>query len=467
MSAPFSACISTASGMALMLVGHILLAALLAELMLARGLKVPRAGMACIALAFAALFADVATMASGYLALYDKGGAMQGFTAWSLAWPVGVHVTLACAVAVFVLVAAWHLRKWRMAHITPGAVKEALDRLPRGLCFADAEGVPYLVNMQMERLSLALAGKGLADAGAFWDCVRHLEDGSPDAYGPLSGSSQASESDAEAFPAAVSAPGTAAPQGGSAQEAMLLLGGSAWLFARRPMGLDDGSQCWQITADDVTVEYELSRELARRNERLRQMGERLRAFSRDVQEAIREQEIVRAKAMVHDETGRVLLATAHYLEHPDAGDARAVLDQWQAMADLLLRGADAAESEGDDAQAALDEVVRAAADIGVAVRIQGVPPASGPANGLALRALGEAVVNARKHAGATCVTMRVLPGETPGFLHLEFTNDGTPPQGPIRETGGLATLRQQVQHAAGAMHVEHAPAFKLTLEVPR
>ena len=47
---------------------------------------------------------------------------------------------------------------------------------------------------------------------------------------------------------------------------------------------------------------------------------------------------------------------------------------------------------------------------------------------------------------------------------VELTNDGRPPAGPVRETGGLKNLRALVENRGGRMTVESAPVFRLVLD---
>ncbi len=48
---------------------------------------------------------------------------------------------------------------------------------------------------------------------------------------------------------------------------------------------------------------------------------------------------------------------------------------------------------------------------------------------------------------------------------LTLTNDGEPPKEPVRETGGLASLRRRVEAAGGTLSIESAPRFRMTVEL--
>ena len=93
---------------------------------------------------------------------------------------------------------------------------------------------------------------------------------------------------------------------------------------------------------------------------------------------------------------------------------------------------------------------------------QTLPPAGTRA--LAAKILEECAANAYKHAGADRIEMTFR--HEGGEWTISVTNGGTPPEGPVRETGGLATLRRMAGEAGGSMAVETEPVFRLTVTVP-
>ena len=48
-------------------------------------------------------------------------------------------------------------------------------------------------------------------------------------------------------------------------------------------------------------------------------------------------------------------------------------------------------------------------------------------------------------------------------LAAEITNNGTPPSGEIRESGGLKNLRHTVETAGGVMKIKSTPHFVLRI----
>ena len=62
--------------------------------------------------------------------------------------------------------------------------------------------------------------------------------------------------------------------------------------------------------------------------------------------------------------------------------------------------------------------------------------------------------------------MRVTLLPNGAGMTAALSNNGKAPDGPIRETGGLAVLRKAVEAAGGVMTVRSDPAFLLTVFIP-
>ena len=102
--------------------------------------------------------------------------------------------------------------------------------------------------------------------------------------------------------------------------------------------------------------------------------------------------------------------------------------------------------------------------IGVEVMITGRVPLQEPARSLLASAIQECAANAVKHAGGSALSVWIA--KEAGGTRFALENDGAPPAGPIRETGGLASLRALMESKGGRMEVQSAPAFRLTITLP-
>ena len=320
---------------------------------------------------------------------------------------------------LLVALGIWISRKLFLAsrrQISPVSIKESSDHLPCALCFAWENGQPCLKNYIMDELSHLLTGEALLNANAFWETI---------AYEPI----------------------------------VTLSNGQTWSFERTRMALS-GQSVYQITGTNITEKARLKRELERDNLRLEAMNRRLRQYGQEVQELTREKEILRAKTRVHDEIGHVLLQTRQFLSGA-RGDAESICAEWRQNTHLLL-GKYADEKPVDT----FEQLSRAARAIGVTIERNGVFPEDGTENAhLIESAAHECLTNLVRHANGT--RLEIFGEATANGWEIRYLNDGDVPSQPIVEGSGLSSLRAQVEAAGGAMAVEHAPRFRLTLILPQ
>ena len=320
---------------------------------------------------------------------------------------------------LLVALGIWISRKLFLAsrrQISPVSIKESSDHLPCALCFAWENGQPCLKNYIMDELSHLLTGEALLNANAFWETIAH-------------------------------------------EPIVTLSNGQTWSFERTRMALS-GQSVYQITGTNITEEARLQRELEKDNLRLKTMNLRLRQYGQEVQELTREKEILRAKTRVHDEIGHVLLQTRQFLSGA-RGDAESICAEWRQNTHLLL-GKYADEKPLDT----FEQLSLAARAIGVTIERSGAFPEDGTENAhLIESAAHECLTNLVRHANGT--RLEIFGEATANGWEIRYLNDGDAPSQPIVEGSGLSALRAQVEAAGGAMAVEHAPRFRLTLILPQ
>ena len=105
-----------------------------------------------------------------------------------------------------------------------------------------------------------------------------------------------------------------------------------------------------------------------------------------------------------------------------------------------------------------------ARQIGVTVQVTGELPKGGQARVWIAQAIDQCAANAVRHAGGDRLTLKVTQSDA--LVTAEFSNNGSPPKGPIVETGGLAALRRAIESAGGRMLVQSEPAFLLCISLP-
>lgn len=334
------------------------------------------------------------------------------------------------------------IRKVQRETLTPESVRESIDFLPDGVCFSDIDGTLLLTNVKMNLLCVQLFGTGLLNACRFWDDLK-------------SGNGIRSDIIRKEPTLTVKMPD-----------------GTVWDFRRTLLTVEE-SKIFEIIAYDVTAQYLLNRELIRRNERLNSVSKRLRAFGSELERITREKEILAAKVKVHNDAGRSLLALRSYLAHPkEERDRKELIPIWQYVVTVMLHSAGE-----DNKKNKLEEIIADARAVGVNVILSGslthicdetLPDADGKkthTQKILFTALKECVNNTVKHAGGD--TLRFTVRESENIISAEYTNNGTPPCGPIIERGGLKNLRQTVEKAGGRMMSVSSPEFILRIELPK
>ena len=368
-----------------------------------------------------------------FILLYGMLDGMQrGVTVQGL-WQAPLWLML----ALLALLAGWCawmlalLIRWRRRHLSQTSVKEGLDQMPAGLCFYVRDGLTRLVNERMQRLCLSLTGEPLMNGEEFW---RRLEAGDV-----LPGAEVVSNSDARLI---------------RTQDDRV------WRFERSSIQVD-GEDAVQIIASDVTQEQTMNRRLQEENLRLADMNRRLRRYSGQIRRLTREKEALEAKVRIHDDFGQALLAARRLSSMPSGTAQRTeVLRLWRKSLALLEGAADPG-----DASSSLDGLIAAAKAIGVHVVVEGdVLPPDAACMPLICNAAHECLTNTVRHAGGTELRIRITLRD--GWVCAVLTNDGRPPEGDIREGGGLSALRRLVEDAGGRMHVQSTPGFALRVEIP-
>lgn len=310
----------------------------------------------------------------------------------------------------FFTVVQWEKENW-----SPNTVRESFNQLPTGICFSDLNGSVLLSNHKMEEICLAASGKPLLDANAFWDTV-------------------------------------------GSQGFVTLGSGVTWNLERRILSTQIGD-VYQITAADVTRKHAIMQELKKDQQQLQQIQARLLQYSESVTELTREKEILAAKIRVHDSLGECLLAAKRCIV-TSAGrkEKEEVLKMWRQNLTLLAVPPDHEKSDS------LGELLSAAKTVGVRVLLTGpVPPAGSIARALTEAAIHTCVTNTVRHAHGSELYVEMIKDGT--HWTCRCTNNGCVPDGPVREGGGLTTLRRKTEREGGTMIVESSPRFALTLAV--
>ncbi|MBQ7164469.1 MAG: hypothetical protein IJR61_03995 [Clostridia bacterium] len=313
------------------------------------------------------------------------------------------------------------LRKKSGGRLSPSSVKETLDNLGTGVCFADGSGRLILVNLTFAWLASDLIGSYPQTADEILSALSAPEKNGAEKLG-----------DFYRFP-----------------------DGKVWKFAVAQLSGGSLSGFTQITAQDVTEIYLANEEIKRENEEIRGAIAKTGEMLARLPDRIREQETLSMKIRVHNEIGASLVALARVLN----SSGETVDEQLEKLQYAVWH------FTGGAADGNFDTLRLKARDMGVSVTLEGTLPQGDIARKTVILAAEECVTNCAKHARGSRVNIAITR-EKGGFYRAVFTNDGEIPRGKITEGGGLTSLRRSVENAGGRMEVTGVPAFALAIEIP-
>lgn len=311
--------------------------------------------------------------------------------------------------------------KFRNINVTPDAVQQAVDALPDGLSISSRDGLVRLSNLRINTLSRILTGNVLTDAGLFWESI--VDKGKE--------------------------------QGGTFL--VDIPGEEVWLFTKESINIG-GVDYDQITAMNVTERYMIIRELEEKHGHLQDIRKRMKEVSDLSGDMFIAQEEADARTALHNQLGQVLLMGRYYINHQDITDPKMVYAATRQMNQFLLGEAKEPYRGEEDR---LAQAVAMANSIGVRVVIYGSEPENDDIRKILSQAVTECAANTVKHAEGNTITVDIAANES-GTV-IDITNNGKPPKGEIRESGGLLSLRHDIESAGGRVRIESEPGFRLTM----
>ena len=325
--------------------------------------------------------------------------------------------------AIYLFWGTQHRKKLRKESLTRTSVKEAIDLLPAGVAFAKEDGNVVFANLSMNAISHSRSGKNMTDITGY------------------------------------------------DQNSIYSDGTKTWQFIQENITWR-GKPYIQLTANDITEQARINDELKGKNKKLKEIRNRLEIYNRRAEQITISRELLNARRQVHSETGHILLASRHYMEHPDSIDEESFLGTLKLTNMHLLK-----EYEEDDTEVdQLAEAMEMAKAIAVRVKISGMIPEEGELRDILASAVNECATNTKKHAdGDTLIVTTEEKGDTVIFT---LTGNGEPPEKDaadsgvvpgkaIKETGGLASLRTLVENAGGTMEIKADEAFTVVICIPK
>ena len=349
-------------------------------------------------------------------------GAFTSFQTMLFGLPYIVYVCLELLSCIILLSLSFESSKYRSKNITSDAIQQAIDALPEGIAICSQDGTVRLSNLKINTLSQIMTDRMLTNSTDFWQTV--LKKGKEQ----------------------------------SGKYLVRVPDNEIWLFEKENMEVM-GKSYDQITASNITERYKIIEELEAKHEHLQDIRSRMKAVSELSGDMFVAQEEADARAALHNQLGQVLLMGRHYINHKDTTDPKLVYAATMQMNQFLLGEAkDPYEGEEDT----LAHAVSMANSIGVRVVISGEEPADEAVRKILSKAVTECAANTVKHAEGDTVNADISSSES--SIVVTITNNGKPPKNAITESGGLLSLRRDMEALGGKMQIETVPRFVLTLE---
>lgn len=218
----------------------------------------------------------------------------------------------------------------------------------------------------------------------------------------------------------------------------------------------DPKQPAQMNAKNVTEEYAITRSLIEKQMELEDLSRKLSAYNQKIADTVANQEILHAKARIHDELGIALLTAKRYLSDTEERVTRE--DEREEVIRLLKENIHVLYEDTPDVTKGDEyELMFRTAE---QVLVDGTLPQKEPAKHLTAMAIHECITNTIRHAEGDVIRINA-EHENSHRIHLTFTNNGKKPEKEIVPKGGLSSLQELVNQADGRMKIESFPVFKL------
>lgn len=345
-----------------------------------------------------------------------------------VALPWGVILLTAVILTVRAFGKMVRLYRRSRRQISFASIKEALDNLNSGVCFADRDGRIVLINRVMNELGYLLIG---SLPQVLEELMTALQ--TPDVKGHVAKMDDAD--DLYQFP-----------------------NGQIWRFHANILSEKGLEQFTEISAQDVTEIYYANLALEKENHALNETNEKTKQMMERLADRIREQETLRLKTQIHNDIGTSLIAISELMSR---GTTEKVDIQLGILENAVSYLAGNAVSQNDS----LDELQQQAAQVKVQLNIQGELPANEPTRTVIMVAVRECITNCVKHAQGDLVNIYI--DEREDTFAVKITNNGEIPQVPVAEGGGLSNLRRRVETIGGQMNIVCVPCFALHLTLPK
>lgn len=310
---------------------------------------------------------------------------------------------------------------WSKQHLGKTSIKEGIDKLPTGLCFYYSNGKSILTNTTMNDICSLITGESLMNGKEFYDkCCK-----------------------------------------GVVKEGNLFIKTGEMPIIKLKNGIIYSFKCNKIETDlyefiatNVSTQYELGIELKKKNEELKNMNCRLIEYGKHIERMTREKEILAAKIRIHDELGHLLLYLKKNLQtESNDNETELMLSQLRKVTTLL--------SYKEERTNMFEQLLIYAKALGIELKLNGQIPSEKYLQEVVFITIMETLTNTYAHAKGNLLLITI--NDNIDNYKIICMNNGVIPKKPIKEGGGLSSLRNMIERINGTMKIEISPHFILTI----
>lgn len=336
-------------------------------------------------------------------------------------------ILIAVILLLFAILCLVLIIKKRLSTITAMSIKEAISKLPVGLCFFEENGRVLLLNEQISRDCIELTGEPLYDGNSFYSSVYNNK--VKDSFITKSEDSLIIERN----------------------------DGRVSMCKRFAHNID-GKLVYEICNMDISREFALKNELVQKNNDLQKMKTRLLKYGEIVSEVTKEKEILAARINVHSNFGSLIVKTKKELMNKEHNFS-SLINAWKEIISLIF-------IHDDEGQVGFAKANKTAESIGVDIIYNGQYPKNGSqVEKIFAQAVFECAINTVRHADGTILYVTMTENNKGNSITL--SNNGKQPTKDIKEGGGLSNLRTMVENVGGTMKIVSVPKFILTINIQK
>ncbi|EHL16866.1 sensor histidine kinase [Peptoanaerobacter stomatis] len=343
--------------------------------------------------------------------------------------PNNIYIIAAFLFIIYGFFKLYDIFRYKKSSINISSIKESVDVLPKGLLFADKNGILLLVNTCMYELSLEILDDIPQDLHSFW---KSLESGKLK----------------EGVKRVVF------------RDNLLIRTNDqkSWTFVKNLIDTDMG-EITQISATDTSESAELYDKIKKENIELVEVNKRFKSYAKNINNLVAQEERLNTKIRIHDELGQVLLRTKYYITKDiDYNRIKELFEIWKNSVDILRHEVEI------EKKSPLTYLMETARDVGVNITISGDAFQDESVEEMITLLSSEILTNAVKHSKAQNIYIDIKYNMNK--YTVIFTNDGIQPIYPITERGGLSNMRKKIERIGGKIKIESTPIFKIIIKIP-